>query len=115
MFAWETTRQEDNMAASEWEDASCLQQCPYVLSVRRWRLSDAGLCFDLAFDHIKNRKHPNQTGIFRVFKICSLECYIFSELLHTYIRDLFCRSKFSHFSLIALIKSFFKKNSKQLF
>lgn len=77
VFAWETTRQEDNMAASEWEDASCLQPCPYVLSVRRWRLSDAGLCFDLAFDHIKNRKHPNQTGIFRVFRICSLECYIF--------------------------------------
>lgn len=104
MFAWETTRQEDNMAASEWEDASCLQPCPYVLSVRRWRLSDAGLCFDLAFDHIKNRKHPNQTGIFRVFRICSPECHIFSELLHTYsIRDLF--GKFSHFSLIALIKS----------
>lgn len=27
-LAWETTREEDNMAASEWEDASCLQPCP---------------------------------------------------------------------------------------
>lgn len=90
MFAWETTRQEDNMAASEWEDASCLQPGPYVLSVRRWRLSVAGLCFDLAFDHIKNRKHPTQTGIFPVFRICSPERYIFSELLHTYSISEFC-------------------------
>lgn len=77
MFAWETTRQEDNMAASEWEDASCLQPCPYGLSVTRGCLSDAGLCFDLTFDHIKKRKHPNQTEIFQDFRICGPESIYF--------------------------------------
>lgn len=62
VFAWETTRQGDNMAASEWEDASCLNPCPPMFF-----LFSVGVCLTLLLTlpltTLKKRKPPNKIGI----------------------------------------------------
>lgn len=84
MFAWETTGQEDNMAASEWEDASCLQPCPYLLFGRRGCLSDAGLFLTLPLTILKTENNPIRQEYFEFLKF-AVRSVLFSLLLrHTY-------------------------------
>lgn len=68
MFAWATTRQEDNMAASEWEDASCLQPCPRGLSVTRG-CPTLGYVLTLPLTILKTENIPNRLEYFAFLKI----------------------------------------------
>lgn len=98
MFAWETTRQEDNMAASEWEDASCLQPRPYTFF-----LSRVGVCPTLGFvltlplTILKTESIPIRLEYFEFLEF-AVPSVRFP--LSYCIRDLLCRLKFSNFNVI---------------
>lgn len=80
VFAWATTRQEDNMAASEWEDASCLQPCPRGLSVTRG-CPTLGYVLTLPLTKLKTENIPNRQEYFAFLKI-PVRSFIF-PLVHT--------------------------------